>query len=114
MLRGQHKKIDMHLTALQKNISKATIAIAKAADALTKRAKDRKDVTNSEIVIVRNLFLTDAISFLGNAPRRDSQNPALPYNVRVIVEMPADCFSGYTGTTQRSLLKKRRNRDGSA
>ena len=39
------------------NISKATIAIAKAADALTKRAKDRKEVINTESakVIVRNL-----------------------------------------------------------
>ena len=57
MLQGQHKKIDMRLTTLQKNISKATIAIAKAADALTKRAKDRKEVTNNEStkVIVRNL-----------------------------------------------------------
>ena len=30
----------MSLTALQKNISKATIAIAKAADVLTKRSKE--------------------------------------------------------------------------
>ena len=37
-LKGQHKKIDMSLTTLQKNISTATVAIAKAADALTKRA----------------------------------------------------------------------------
>ena len=57
MLQGQHKKIDMRLTTLQKNISKATLSIAKAADALTKRAKDRKEVTNNEStkVIVRNL-----------------------------------------------------------
>ena len=70
MLRGQHKKIDMRLTALQKNISKATIAVAKAANALTKRAKDRKNVTNSESIkeTVRNL--TDAISFLGNAQKK--------------------------------------------
>ena len=57
MLRGQHEKIDIRITTLQKNISKATIAISKAADALTKRAKDRKEVTNNENtkVIVRNL-----------------------------------------------------------
>ena len=57
MLQGQHKKIDIRITTLQKNISKATLAISKAADALTKRAKDRKEVTNNERtnVIVRNL-----------------------------------------------------------
>ena len=41
MLRGRHKKIDMRLTALLKNISKATIAIVKAADALTRQ--ERRD-----------------------------------------------------------------------
>ncbi|KAK3776670.1 hypothetical protein RRG08_047601 [Elysia crispata] len=38
----------MRRTTLQKNISKATIAIAKAADALTKRAKDGEEVTINE------------------------------------------------------------------
>ena len=59
------------------------------------RSPDRKDVTNSESTkeIVKNL--TVAILFLGNAQqkttaeRRYSQNPALPYDVRGIVEMPA-------------------------
>ena len=57
MLQGQHKKKYVRITTLQKNISKATIAIAKSADALTKKAKGRKEVTNNESakVIVRNL-----------------------------------------------------------
>ena len=57
MLQGQHKKIDIRITTLQINISKATLAISKAADALTKRAKDGEEVTNNEStkVIVRNL-----------------------------------------------------------
>ena len=59
MLQGQHKKIDIRITTLQKNISKATLVISKAADPLTKRAKAkyRKEMTNNERtnVIVRNL-----------------------------------------------------------
>ena len=107
----------MRLTTLQKNISKATIAIAKATDALTKRAKDRKEVTNNHRnkVIVRNL--TDK-SFVSRqcltkkkkkkiAQRRDSQNPPLPYNVSGNAEMSAGGFKWLYGED----VKKRRNRD---
>ena len=121
MLRGQHKKkkINMRLTTLQKNISKVTIAIAKAADALTK-SKDRKEVSNSERtkVIVRNI--TDSISFLGNAQqktsaqRRANQNPALPYDVKDIVEMPADGLQWLYGNDVKKLIKEAKEQSHSA
>ena len=111
--------MNMRLTTLQKNISKVTIAIAKAADALTKN-KDRKEVSNSERtkVIVRNI--TDSISFLGNAQqktsaqRRANQNPALPYDVKDIVEMPADGFQWLYGNDMKKLIKEAKEQSHSA
>lgn len=84
----------MKLTTLQKNISKATTAIAKSADLITKITNERKDKTAETRQAIKGL--TDAISFLGNAQqkitiqRKEAQKSSLPFDIRGICEMPSD------------------------
>lgn len=112
ILRGYNRKADMKLTSLQKTITKATTAIARAADVVTGVAKVTKERSEKLKPAVKGL--TDAILFLGHAQqrlttqRKEAQRGALPFDMRGITDMVSDGDLWLYGEDVKSQIKEAR------
>lgn len=110
-LPGTTKRVDVKMTNIQKNVAKATIAICKTADIISKSGGEMKQQMIPG--------LTDALALLGHTQqaltklRLEAQRPSLPYDIRGICDKtvdPSDSSLLYGEDVKRSMKEARENK----
>lgn len=105
VLKPQNRKIDTKHTAVQRLLSKATIAVVESTSLMTK-VKGKPSETKKALS-----GMLDAIAFIGMAQqkmtayRKMAQRMALPFDIRAICEQPSDGTDWLYGEDVKQKIK---------